>query len=170
MNFLTINASKESNRIQMSPTNSASRQHNQVPHPRRTLQIAKWERHRLARVNELERHFSSQESTRGINKDQGSSAWLGSALGAREAASRSLLSSTPPSFMFSSTFHQPRECFSIKELALAEETKTRTNLAMDTETETRNELAGDKWLITVTDYKPSRRPSSRLNRWLELLN
>lgn len=75
----------------------------------------------------------------------------------------------PPSFMFSSTFHQPREWFSIKELVLAEETKTRTNLAMDAETETRNEL-GDKWLITVTDYKPSRRPSSRLNRWLELLN
>ncbi|KYN20236.1 hypothetical protein ALC57_07140, partial [Trachymyrmex cornetzi] len=33
----------------------------------------------------------------------------------------------PPSFVFSSTFHQPREWFSIKELGLAEETKTKTN-------------------------------------------
>jgi len=61
--------------------------------------------------------------------------------------------------VFPSTFHQPREWFSIKAFELVEEIEDRTDSIEDAETETRNELAGDKWLITVAGYKPSRRPS-----------
>lgn len=137
-------------------------------HPRRALQIAKWERHRLARVNELERRFSSQGSTR-INKDQGLPRGWDRRRARRDAANGSQPPPRcPPSFVFSSTFHQPREWFSIKGFGLAEEAEGRDGSGRgrgngDAERARREQVVNYGHRL----YKSSQRPSSRLNRSLK---